>query len=162
MSKPAQPAKSKSGVSWLAVVAVGILMIAAMVGWWAFALNRLSTLPTTNPTSVAQRHPAQNPGATPTLAQLVQPTVGSGTPTPTMAAAMAYGVVTSRQLNVRAEPNTSANTLGALKNGDIVPLALRNGGWYQTTSGGWISALYLEVWQTREEAQSYVQQIKPG
>jgi hypothetical protein len=47
----------------------------------------------------------------------------------------------------------------SLKSGDIVELTSRNGGWYQTNDGLWISAAYLEVRQTRPEAESYAREL---
>ena len=70
-----------------------------------------------------------------------------------------YGVVTSKELNVRGAPNTDATVIKSLKSGDIVELISRSGGWYQTVEGSWISASFLEVRQTRSEAESYAREI---
>jgi len=71
----------------------------------------------------------------------------------------AFGVVTSRTLNLRAEPNLQASLVGTFKFGDIVPLVRRDSSWYQTSEGGWLSALFLEVRQTRAEAESYAREL---
>lgn len=70
-----------------------------------------------------------------------------------------FGVVTSRSLNLRVEPSTEAAIIGGLKFGDIVTVIRRDGGWYQTSEGGWLSALYLEVRQTKIEAESYAREL---
>lgn len=66
-----------------------------------------------------------------------------------------YGVVTSKALNVRASPSTTASVVGSLSLGQVVTLVKREATWYQTDSGGWVSALYVEVRQTYVEAQAY-------
>lgn len=152
-------AKKRSNLSrtpvW-AIVGVILLILAASGGWVAYGLSRQTSLPTTVATAQI------GPRLTPT----VQSTGSSraATLTTTLATtglkAAAYGVVTAKQLNLRAEPSTTAVMLGTLKSGDIVPLVRRSGGWYQTTEGGWLSALHLEVRQTLPEAESYAHEIK--
>lgn len=90
-----------------------------------------------------------------------------GPPTPTLIVAknqsqpqvQGYGVVTSKVLNLRSAPNTDATVIKSLKSGDIVELISRSGGWYQTNEGLWVSASYMEVRQTRPEAESYAREL---
>lgn len=71
-----------------------------------------------------------------------------------------YGVITSKVLNLRKQPNTGAAVIGSLKFGQIVKLVRQLGGWYQTDTNGWVSALYLEVRQTYPEAQAYAAELQ--
>ena len=141
---PARPAV------WM-VAAVVILGLMAVGGWAWFIFNSLTSSPTAVPTPVSQIAPPR---------PAINSPLTSVTTAPTTRSAVAYGVVTSRVLNLRSEPSTASASLRSLKNGDIVALARRSGGWYQTDDGGWISALYLEVRQTRDEAESYARELK--
>lgn len=104
------------------------------------------------------QQPAQGPTQTPVPAQgaAPPPTAVIGTSNTKI---QGYGVVTSKELNMRSAPNTDATVIKSLKSGEIVELISRNGGWYQTTDGLWISASFLEVRQTRSEAESYAREI---
>ena len=152
---------------WLLILLVFILLIAAASGWLLFALNRpgieISNGPTPTPVM-----------ATPSLQPPVSPNTRTAT-TPVSAAPgqqarpstaattgpkiQGYGVVISKVLNMRSAPNTEATVIKSLKSGDIVELTSRNGGWYQTIDGFWISASFLEVRQTRPEAESYAREL---
>lgn len=80
-------------------------------------------------------------------------------PSPTSAPFSGFAVVTSTVLNLRAAPTIEAPVLGTLKFGDIVQIVRRDGAWYETTQGSWISSLYVEVRQTRPEAESYAREL---
>jgi uncharacterized protein YgiM (DUF1202 family) len=159
--------KRNSGL-WLRLLLVSLVVIAAVGGWLVFALNRppveinaLSPGPATTRTTQSSQ-PAQTPAARITGATGSQ-IAASGQPTgatrPTSAKVQGYGVVISKVLNMRSAPNTDASVIKSLKSGDIVELTSRNGGWYQTGDGPWISAAYLEVRQTRPEAESYAREL---
>lgn len=161
-----QTTKSGGRRAGWGLVAVGLLVATAVGGWTAWGLGWLNrpvaptitatANPPTSPRSTglssaaATGQPIANtPGATPLS--------GSTAPTPA-----AYGVVISRALNMRQEPNTAAAVLTSFKSGDIVELTRRSGGWYQTVGGGWVSALYIEVRQTRPEAESFARELAGG
>lgn len=154
------PGPPKPKRRWLAVLVVSLLLIAAVTGWLVFMLNRppieIKALPPGPPTAQATS-PVQVTGSSgsPAAASSHPPV----TTTPPAAKIQGYGVVISRVLNMRSAPNTDASVLKSLKSGDIVELANRNGGWYQTGDGLWISAAYLEVRQTRPEAESYAREL---
>ncbi len=150
--------------AWWLVLAVGGLVIAAVGGWLAYLITRPGPLPTqpprTNPSpsSVTVAVTVAQPGPTTVLAGTNPAVTAATTPPPTQPP-LAYGVVTSRVLNLRTAPSTDAPVFSSLKNGDVVELAGRNGGWYRTTDGHWVSAFYLEVRQTRAEADIYAREI---
>ena len=164
-----------------------VLLVAVVSGWLLFALNRpgieihsgatVSPGPsvsasvqavapgqkaTTQPTRSAGQ--ADTPGPTAAIAGTA---ANSTAPTPTLIVVnnqsrpqiQGYGVVTSKILNLRSAPNTDAPVIKSLKTGDIVELINRSGGWYQTSEGLWISASYMEVRQTRPEAESYAREL---
>lgn len=159
--KKARTAGSK-GSSRLALVAVTLLVLAALGGWTAFALIRfLPESATTTATAISGPATRQARTTSP-----VSPV--SGTTTNSSAVSLtnqsvkplAYGVVISNILNVREAPTTASAIIRPLKSGDIVGLVRRNGGWYQTTDGRWVSAVFLEVRLTLAEAESYAREIK--
>ncbi len=172
---PATLPKNSAGSKgyWLPFMLVSLLLIGAVVGWLIFALNRLpieiNNGPSPTLTSPAQTTQPLQP--TTVVAQATR--TASGIPTTAAASSQVqtsttassgskiqgYGVVISRVLNMRIAPNTDATVLKSLKSGDIVELSSRNGGWYQTNDGLWISASYLEVRQTRPEAESYAREL---
>jgi hypothetical protein len=151
---------------------VSLLLLGAGVGWLIFTLNR-------PPIVINSGTPGISPASTtlqaqPTTAQSTQApgqTVAPGSQTPLTAnaapsgttavvsKAQGYGVVISRTLNMRGAPNTEAAVIKTLKSGDIIEIASRSGGWYQTTEGLWVSGSYLEVRQTRLEAESYAREL---
>jgi uncharacterized protein YgiM (DUF1202 family) len=142
------------------------VVIAAVGGWLVFALNRPPVeinAQSPGPATTQTTQPAQTPAARITGAtgsQIIapgQPTAAETGPTTTKI--QGYGVVISKVLNMRSAPNTEASVIKSLKSGDIVELTSRNGGWYQTGDGLWISAAYLEVRQTRPEAESYAREL---
>jgi cytoskeletal protein RodZ len=170
---PATRQKKSSGPKgpWLLGLLVIVLLITAVTGWLLYALNRppieISNDPSLAPTSPAQttqplqptiaqasRSASTNPTtAAPSRAATISTT---NTPNPKI---QGYGVVISKVLNLRSAPNTDATVIKSLKSGDIVELTSRNGGWYQTSDGLWISASYMEVRQTRPEAESYAREL---
>jgi uncharacterized protein YgiM (DUF1202 family) len=173
--------KTKS--PWRIMLFILFLLVAAAGGWVLLALNRpgieIKSGATAHPSVSAQAQlaPASRTASTQaTLTTAITGTVsvtnstGTGTPgapTPTLVVAknqsqpqiQGYGVVTSKVLNMRSAPNTDATVIKSLKNGDIVELASRSGGWYQTIEGWWVSASYMEVRQTRPEAESYAREL---
>lgn len=167
---PATLPKKSSGPkgSWLLGLLVILLLIATVTGWLLFALNRppieISNGPAptaTNPVQTTQ--PLQPTVAQASRAASANPTTAApsrasttNTPGPKI---QGYGVVISKVLNLRSAPNTDATVIKSLKSGDIVELTSRNGGWYQTSDGLWISASYMEVRQTRPEAESYAREL---
>jgi uncharacterized protein YgiM (DUF1202 family) len=175
----ATPKQAKS--PWRTPLFFFLLLVVISGGWFLFALNRpgieIKSGATPGP-SVTASVRAALPGQT-TIAQAsAQVTIpvtpatpgpsGAATaPTPTLIVVknptkpqiQGYGVVTSKVLNLRSAPNTDATVIKSLKNGDIVELISRSGGWYQTTEGLWVSASYMEVRQTRAEAESYAREL---
>ncbi len=147
MAKAREAKKPAGRAGWAVATAVIIVMLGLGAGWWAFGMNRIS------PSAIS-------PTLTPNNSISVSQPPTTVTPGPTAQPVMAYGVVTSSQLNLRTEASTTSNTLGTLNRGDIVPLVRRSGGWYQTAGGGWLSALHMGVRQTRLEAESYAREIK--
>lgn len=158
---PTNQPPGKGNSRWL-LIAVVLLVVVTLVGWGALAWSRFAPRPAML-APIATATPTTRPLQSPTPAATARP----GQPTPTLALRpsvtaappLAYGVVTSQTLNLRAAPNFTAEVLSSMKNGSIIPLARRDGGWYQTTEGAWISALYLEVRQTRAEAESYAREL---
>jgi hypothetical protein len=150
---------------WLRLLLVSLVVIAAIGGWLVFALNRppveinaQSPGPATTQTiQLAQTPAARITGAT--GSQIAAPGQPAAATVTTTAKIQGYGVVISKVLNMRNAPNTEASVIKSLKSGDIVELTSRNGGWYQTGDGLWISAAYLEVRQTRPEAESYAREL---
>jgi uncharacterized protein YgiM (DUF1202 family) len=71
-----------------------------------------------------------------------------------------YGIITSKVVNLRSGPSVDATVISSLKLGQIVQLTHRTGSWYQTEQGYWISALYLEVRQSVQEAQAYSAELQ--
>ena len=155
------------------------LLVLISGGWFLFALNRpgivikSGTTPAPSASAsvqAAQSGPVQN-ATTPSSTIQTSPnpvqTGAAWAPTPTLivvsnpsrAQIQGYGVVTSKVLNLRSAPNTDATVIKSLKSGDIVELVSRSGGWYQTTEGLWVSASYMEVRQTRAEAESYAREL---
>ena len=81
--------------------------------------GQIATTPTTTPSTT----PAQQP-ATTTVAQ---------------------GRVASPTLNVRSGPSTSNAKVATLKQGDVVNLIERVGGWFRIGNGQFVSADYIQV-----------------
>jgi uncharacterized protein YgiM (DUF1202 family) len=150
------------GPSRLALAGVIILVLAAAGGWTAFAFTRFmpeSVLPPATATAGPATRPVQtNPPAGQTSTRATSSPVISGSSQNSKP--LAYGVVISKVLNVREAPTTASAIIRPLQIGDIVELTRRNGGWYQTTDGRWVSAVFLEVRLTRAEAESYAREIK--
>jgi hypothetical protein len=177
----ATPRKARS--PWRSPLFFFFLLVLASGGWFLFALNRpgieiksgaTPASSTTAPAQAALPGPVQTVTAqansgTRTTVSAATPgqSVQAGAPTPTLIVVknpsksqiQGYGVVTSKVLNLRSAPNTDATVIKSLKSGDIVELISRSGGWYQTTEGLWVSASYLEVRQTRAEAESYAREL---
>lgn len=172
------PKKTKS--PWRTPLFFCFLLVVISAAWFLFALNRPGTAVKNGPTpgpSVATSVQAVLPGQTATTQANSQVTPATSTtpgqtgavvgPTPTLIIVknsgkpqiQGYGVVTSKVLNIRSAPNTDATVIKSLKSGDIVELISRSGGWYQTTEGFWVSASYMEVRQTRAEAESYAREL---
>ncbi len=174
------PKKTKS--PWRTMLFIFFLLVAAVGGGLLVALNRpgleIKSRPTRAPsisdqaqlappnrTATAQAAPSTVTNGTPSTTRTAGAT--GGVPTPTLVVAknqsqprvQGYGVVTSKILNMRSAPNTDATVIKSLKNGDIVELISRSGGWYQTAEGLWVSASYMEVRQTRPEAESYAREL---
>ncbi len=138
----------------LAVFFVVTLVFATFLSWLvAASLLKASPLlinmasPTSPPSSLSAPTISSPPelSLTPTLPEKV------GTPTPVIF----YGIVISENLNLRSAPGTQGPVQGTLKLGEIIPLIKREGAWFQTTAGFWVSALFIEVRQTRDEAESF-------
>lgn len=150
------------GPSRLALAGVIILVLAAAGGWITFTLTRFlpeSAIPPATATPAVVTRPLQSssPGGRISAPVANSPVISS---TPQISKPLAYGVVISKVLNVREAPTTASAIIRPLQIGDIVELARRNGGWYQTTDGRWVSAVFLEVRLTRAEAESYAREIK--
>jgi uncharacterized protein YgiM (DUF1202 family) len=156
-----RPGGSK-GPSRLALAGVIILVLAVAGGWITFALIRF--LPESAvPPATTNLEPATRPAQPSASASQISTRASSSpviSPTSQISKPLAYGVVISKNLNVREAPTTASAIIRPLQIGDIVELARRNGGWYQTTDGRWVSAVFLEVRLTRAEAESYAREIK--
>jgi hypothetical protein len=148
-----RPSEPRPTPLW-ALFGVIFLVLVAAGGWLTYILTR----PTSESKSVVTPtviRVSTTRTAPPTL------TIGSALlPTQPASQPLAYGVVISRILNLREAPGTDAAIIRSLKNGDIIELTRRSGGWYQTTDGTWVSALYLEVRRTRAEAESYTREMQ--
>jgi uncharacterized protein YgiM (DUF1202 family) len=166
-TSPLSPTSKKAKSPWRTPLFFFFLLVVISGGWFLFALNRpgieIKSGATPGPSVAASLHAAL-PGQT-TTAQAPPGAATAPTPTlivvknPTKPQIQGYGVVTSKVLNLRSAPNTDATVIKSLKNGDIVELSSRSGGWYQTTEGLWVSASYMEVRQTRAEAESYAHEL---
>ncbi len=162
--KVVAPQASAKGSSAWVVGGVVLLAVVAIGGWVAYLLTNWGPQTTNQINQVNQTETSLPPASQ--LPPRSTPRVGSPAPSsavgtaPTIKTALAYGVVVSRVLNIREGPTTAAPVVRPLKSGDIVELVRRNGGWYQTTEGAWISAIYLEVRLTRAEAESYARELK--
>jgi len=141
----------------MAIVLVGVLGVLVALAWLGFALwPKAASSEAFQPSPVPTFTPRVTARAISAVASLAPTTL----PKPVVTAIpTAFGVVTSRTLNLRAEPNLQASLVGTFKFGDIVPLVRRDSSWYQTSEGGWLSALFLEVRQTRAEAESYAREL---
>jgi uncharacterized protein YgiM (DUF1202 family) len=80
--------------------------------------------------------------------------------TDTLIHAPLYGIITSKVVNLRSGPSVDATVISSLKLGQLVQLTHRTGSWYQTEQGYWVSALYLEVRQSLQEAQAYSAELQ--
>lgn len=129
-------------------IAVGAMLLLVIVIFVLVAIKFTSTPTTNTPINSS----ATNSGVISASATLiVLPTVG----TDPRVDNPVYGVVVSKALNVRSSPSTTASVISSLQFGQVITLVKRNNSWYQTDSGGWVSALYIEVRQTLIEAQAY-------
>lgn len=72
-------------------------------------------------------------------------TGGTGTTTPPPATAALRGRVTSPTLNVRSGPSTGYGKVAMLRQGDVVNLLERIGGWWRIGSGRYVSGDYIAV-----------------
>lgn len=177
---PTKVTPKKSRNPFVTALYIFFLLAAAVGGWLLFALNRPGIEIHNGPTAtsggafsvqavapgqtiaIQNSRPAATPGSSNAAATAL---VTAPTPTliivksPAKPQIQGYGVVTSKVLNLRNAPNTDATVIKSLKTGDIVELVSRNGGWYETGEGFWISASYMEVRQTRPEAESYAREL---
>ncbi|MBN9392103.1 MAG: SH3 domain-containing protein [Chloroflexi bacterium] len=175
-TSPLSATSKKAKSPWRTPLFFFFLLVVISGGWFLFALNRPGIEIKSGATPGASVQAAQpGPGQTAITQASAQATTSatpgpSGAaiaPTPTLIVAknptkpqiQGYGVVTSKILNLRSAPNTDATVIKSLKSGDIVELSSRSGGWYQTTEGLWVSAAYMEVRQTRAEAESYAREL---
>ncbi len=150
----------KLGPVKTAMLLVAVLALLVAAGWLGYAFfSRSGPLQTTLVTSVPATTSQSKPQTTASSPPSVNPRALTAN-VPAATPFSGFGVVTSRTLNLRAEPNTQATIIGSLKFGDIAALVRRDGGWYQTEQGAWISALFLEIRQTRPEAESYARELK--
>jgi uncharacterized protein YgiM (DUF1202 family) len=65
--------------------------------------------------------------------------------------------VVARRLNLRAQPSTSGQKLGALSQGDSFRVLDRTGEWLQLSHGGekpWVSAIYVSSTRPESSAES--------
>ncbi len=145
---------------WWALTGVGLLVVATVSGWLYVAFLRNSPAPSPLPTSPNPSQITRLPQS-PNISGPANTSSSVAVVTPPIAATpLAFGVVISRALNGRDAPTTAGVVTKPLKRGDILELTRRNGGWYQTTEGYWISALFIEVRLTRAEAESYARELK--
>ncbi len=136
---------AKLGPVKAAMLLVTILALLVALGW--LLLAKIAPAASKPTTSIIPNLP-------------ISPTPLRVTPLPLPnQAPLGFGVVTSRNLNLRTSPNTEAAVTGTLKLGDIIALARRDGAWYQTGTGAWVSALYLEVRESKAEAESYAREL---
>ncbi|HEX2911127.1 MAG TPA: SH3 domain-containing protein [Chloroflexia bacterium] len=145
---------NSNGPSFWLVIAVLLLVLLAAGGWLAYYFLKVD--PRSQAVAPAVSTPAKTtaPQANGNLA-----TFGPPVPTSTPLKVVAYGVVTSRTLNLRQSASTDAPVIATLNRGAIVGLIKRSGAWYQTESGAWVSAVFLQVRQTRDEAESYARTL---
>lgn len=149
---------SKLGPVRTAVLLVALIALLVALAWLvvAFYLKPAAFSDSADPSPATPVSANLTP--TVTLAVVVSPK-GTLIKPPPSVTPLGYGVVTSRTLNLRGAAGTNATVIGSLKLGDIVELVRRDAGWYQTSEGAWLSALYLEVRQTRVEAESYAREL---
>jgi uncharacterized protein YraI len=120
-----------------------ILLLAALLSACSVSISKPETVQATAPLF---NTPTLPPTATP------RPTATVVTPSITPTVSPVEGTVTT-QINVRAAPDKTSQSLGQLKAGDKVQIIGQNaaGDWWQIqyspsqTGTGWVSALYIET-----------------
>lgn len=115
-----------------------------------------------------QRFGQRPTGATATPMATVQPTATVSAPvvlpTPT-AITLVYAVVTTDGLNVRQSGGASAPVLAVLTRGSVVELAgdqVDADGrlWYRVEAGGWVAAEHVQVFASKEEAETFARGLR--